>query len=63
LHISKKSCIFAADFENRSPWGLKTDITMTRKRKQENLAYLLEIEQELLRKGSLMLCAAFFACV
>ena len=51
MHISKKSCTFAADFENRSHWGLKTNITMTRKRRQENLAYLLEIEQELLRKG------------
>lgn len=60
LHMSEKSCTFAPDFENRSPWRLKTDITMTRKRRQENLAYLLEIEQEMLRDGK-RLSKAFYA--
>ena len=31
--------------------NLLTDTTMTKKRRQENLAYLLEIEQDMLRKG------------
>lgn len=57
----KQNCrTFAADFENCSPWGLKTNITMTRKRRQENLAYLLEIEQDMLSQGK-RLSKAFYA--
>ena len=38
----------------------KTCMNMTRKRKQENLAYLLEIEQDMLSQGK-RLSKAFYA--
>ena len=49
--IWKLFCTFAADFENLSSGGHEINIVMTRKRKQENLDYLLEIEQKMLREG------------
>lgn len=43
MHISKKSITFAPN--------LQTNTTMTKKRRQENLARLLEFEQKMLREG------------